>query len=66
VKRGSIIILLFAVTVGSVLIARFRSSHRISAATAAVTNKQLAPDFELESLEGKTVHLSDFRAKLSF
>ena len=62
-KRASIVVLLLAVTVTFLLIVRFRSSHRTLAATAAVTNKQMAPDFELQSLDGKTVRLSDFRGK---
>jgi peroxiredoxin len=28
-----------------------------------MSNKQMAPDFELQSLDGKTVNLSDFRGK---
>jgi len=63
VKRVSIVVLVFAVAVASLLIARFRSSHGASAAAAAMSNKQMAPDSELQSLDGKTVHLSDFRGK---
>ena len=62
-KRTSIVVMVVALTVGSVLITRFKSSHPASAAAATMSNKQMAPDFELQSLDGKTVHLSDFRGK---
>jgi thiol-disulfide isomerase/thioredoxin len=64
VKGVSIVVLVFAVTVGAVLVARFRSSHGASAAPASLSSgRQIAPDFALESLDGKTIHLSDFRGK---
>ncbi len=28
-----------------------------------ITSDELAPDFELKDIEGKTAHLSDFRGK---
>jgi peroxiredoxin len=31
--------------------------------TGLITPGELAPDFELEDIEGKTVRLSDFRGK---
>jgi peroxiredoxin len=31
--------------------------------TRLITPGELAPDFELEDIEGKTVRLSDFRGK---
>src|SRR5712692_9678922 len=39
-----------------------RSSDPTAAKSAQMTG-QLAPDFALQSLDGKTVHLSDFRGK---
>ena len=62
-RRTSIVVLVLAVTVASVLIAKFKSSPRTSAAAAASSNEQIAPDFELQSLDSTTVHLSDFRGK---
>jgi len=64
VKRASIIVLAIAITLSAVLVARFRSSHRASGASASLSfNGQIALDFGLESLDGRTVHLSDFRGK---
>src|SRR5690349_80201 len=40
--------------------ARHKADH---SPTAAQMKGQLAPDFTLHSLDGKTVHLSDFRGK---
>jgi thiol-disulfide isomerase/thioredoxin len=62
VRRTSIVVLVVAVTVALVLIARFRSYRPGSVAVASI-NRQMAPDFELQSLDGKTIHLSDFRGK---
>jgi thiol-disulfide isomerase/thioredoxin len=63
-KRAPIVVLVVALTVAGILVARFRSSHRTSAASSSSSfHGQMAPDFGLESLESKTVHLSDFRGK---
>jgi len=63
-KRTSIVVLLIAMTVAVILVARFRSSHQASAAASSLNSAgQMAPDFALESLDGKTVHLSEFRGK---
>ena len=61
-KRASIVVVLvIAIMVAAVLVARFKSPHR--ALSAAISNNQMALDFGLESLDRKTVHLSDFRGK---
>ncbi len=62
-KRALIVILVIAAIVTAILVARFRSSHRTSAAATVLSNKQMALDFGLESLDRRTVHLSDFRGK---
>ena len=40
-----------------------RSIEKQVAAASLRFTRQTAPDFALQSLEGKTVHLSDFRGK---
>jgi len=63
-KRTSIVVLLIAITIAAILVGRFRSSHQASAAASSLNFAgQMAPDFGLESLDSKTVHLSDFRGK---
>src|SRR5215472_13516710 len=65
-KRTSIIVLLVAIGAATLLIARFRNS-RTSSTTVAESSSTLkgqkAPDFALESLDSRTVHLSDFHGK---
>jgi thiol-disulfide isomerase/thioredoxin len=64
VKRLLVVVVVTAITVTAVLVVRFRGSHRTSAASSSLSvSGHMAPDFGLESLDGKTVHLSDFRGK---
>jgi len=69
VKRGHLAILAIAVVVTALLVARFEVARRARASLASAVrsslsvNGQMAPDFGLESLDGKTVHLSDYRGK---
>jgi peroxiredoxin len=64
VKRDPVVIIVVAMVVSLMLVFGFnmtrRSPHQNSGGKMA---GQLAPDFTLQSLEGKTVHLSDFRGK---
>ena len=68
-KRGSLVILVIAVVVTALLVARFhvarhpRASPASAARSSLSSNGQMAPDFALESLDGKTVRLSDFHGK---
>ena len=67
-KRNALVLLLVILVVtGMLLIGRnlARRSVRPGSALAAAGNVrgQVAPDFELETLEGKKVHLSDYRGK---
>jgi peroxiredoxin len=66
VKRDPIIIVLVAMVVTVMLVFGFQAAHRNSGRTpdSGLNLKgQAAPDFTLQSLDGKTVHLSDFRGK---
>ncbi len=68
-KRGSLAILVIGVVVTALLVARFHFARRPRASPAPAApsslsfNGQMAPDFALESLDGKTVRLSDFHGK---
>jgi thiol-disulfide isomerase/thioredoxin len=69
VKSGHLVILVTAVVVTALLLARFHVPRRPRASPASALRSslrstgQMAPDFELESLDGKTVRLSDFHGK---
>ena len=65
-RRDPVVIIIVAMVVSVMLIAGVYKSRRspdgISATGPNMTGQQ-APDFALQSLDGKTVHLSDFRGK---
>jgi len=67
VKRDPVVIIVVAMVVTVMLVFGFqmaRRSPRGGVADAGPNMKgRTAPDFTLESLDGKTVHLSDFRGK---
>jgi len=69
VKRSPLVILVIAVMVIALLLVRFHVAQRSRASAASTaqaalsSNAQMAPDFALESLDGKTVHLSDLNGK---
>lgn len=68
VKRGPLAVLLIAFVISAVVVklqvARYaRRSPAPAAQSSLSLNGQIAPDFTLDSLDGKTVHLSDFRGK---
>jgi thiol-disulfide isomerase/thioredoxin len=65
-KRASIIVLVFAMGAAALLVARFRNSRTSNASVTESSSNlkgQKAPDFALESLDNKTVHLADFQGK---
>jgi peroxiredoxin len=66
VKRDPVVIIVVAMVVTVMLIAGVYKSRRSSdgiTATGPNMQGQQAPDFALQSLDGKTIHLSDFRGK---
>lgn len=64
VKRDPVVIIVVVMVVTLMLVFGIRKSRRAtSPAQATTTGMKMAPDFTLQSLDGKTVHLSDFRGK---
>jgi thiol-disulfide isomerase/thioredoxin len=69
VKRSPLVILMIAVVVTALLLARFYVARRHRASPASAVrlslrfSGQMAPDFALESLDGETVRLSDFHGQ---
>jgi peroxiredoxin len=66
VRRDPVVLIVVAMLVSLMLVFGLHMSRRSSDPTAAKSAQmtgQPAPDFALQSLDGKTVHLSDFRGK---
>ena len=64
-KRDPVVIMVVAMVVTVMLVFGFQMARRTGRGVSAGPSMkgQTAPDFTLESLDGKTVHLSDFRGK---
>jgi peroxiredoxin len=67
VKRDPVVIIVVAMVVTVMLVFGFQKVRRRSGAGIPRTGNEMkgqaAPDFSLQTVEGKTVHLSDFRGK---
>ena len=64
VKRDPVVIIVVAMLVSLMLVFGFHMTRRQGTVSAVGNMKgQPAPEFALQSLDGKTVHLSDFRGK---
>ena len=65
-KRDPVVIIVVAMVVSLMLVLGFNLARRPPRGTTSAglqTKNGLAPDFTLQSLDGKTVRLSDFRGK---
>jgi thiol-disulfide isomerase/thioredoxin len=64
VKRNPLVLVVVALVVAVMLYAGFHMARRSGAgSTPRITKATLAPDFSLESLDGKSMKLSDLRGK---
>jgi len=62
VKRSPLALVVVAFVVALMLYFGYHQARR-NASTPRISQSTIAPDFSLESLDGKTTHLSDFRGK---
>jgi thiol-disulfide isomerase/thioredoxin len=63
VKRNPLALVVVAFVVAFGIYVGYHKARRSGPATPHLTQSSLAPDFSLESLDGKTMRLSDFRGK---
>jgi len=63
VKRDPIVIIVVAMVVAIMLVFGLNLAHKSKSNAGVQMKDGVAPDFTLQSLDGKTVRLSDFRGK---
>jgi peroxiredoxin len=64
VKRSPLVLIVVAFVVALMLYVGYHKARRTGAGSPRrLTQSTIAPDFSLDSLDGKTLHLSDFRGK---
>ncbi|MGA7218105.1 MAG: redoxin domain-containing protein, partial [Candidatus Sulfotelmatobacter sp.] len=63
-KRSPLVLVVVAFVVALMLYVGYHKARRPGVALASrVTHASVAPDFALQSLDGKTMRLSEFRGK---
>ncbi|HYA26086.1 MAG TPA: TlpA disulfide reductase family protein [Terriglobales bacterium] len=62
-KRDPFVIVIVAVVIALMLVVGLRMARRTQPSPASQMKGDVAPDFTLQSLDGRTVHLSDYRGK---
>jgi peroxiredoxin len=62
-KRDPIVVVVVAVVIALMLVVGLRLARRTRQASIPQMKGDMAPDFALQSLDGKTVRLSDYRGK---
>ena len=63
-KRDPVIVVVVALIVSLMLVMGYKMTGKAARqATGSASTNQMAPDFTLQSTDGKTVHLSDYRGK---
>ena len=63
VKRSPLALVVVAFAVALMLYFGYHQARRNASSTPRITQSTVAPDFSLESLDGKTMRLSDLRGK---
>jgi peroxiredoxin len=63
VKRDPIVLVVVAVAIAAMLFFAVRRARRPNAGAQVAATGKLAPDFTLQTLDGKKVSLSDYRGK---
>lgn len=62
-KRDPLVILVVALVIALMLVVGLRFARRPQQSQVSQMKSDVAPDFALQSLDGKTVHLSDYRGR---